>query len=243
MVLGQNRGGGSGDAELDDLRDRDAIESVVTRISVGHKARRHCTADDGEPQSAMSQRLVMARDDPDIERATEPLCSGDVGQFPQTTEQATGHAATDDDLARRFDPDQRAREEWELGHGLARCDHRQLGLAAFGRRDAVACERTGEAARLLGRAQRRAELHEALVEIAGCGGLGQRVHELGGARPEQLAAGGGLDVELDPEHACEHPRDVAVDERHALVIGDRGDRARGVGPDAADRAQLGGGAW
>jgi len=185
----------------------------------------------------------MARDDPHVERATEPLGGGDIGQFPQAAEQATRDAPTDDDLARVFDPDQRAREEWQLGGGLARRDHRQLALAAFRCRHASASERTREAARLFGGAQRRAELHETLVEIAGRGGLGQGEHQLAGTLPEELAAGGGLDVELDPEHAGEHARDVAIHQRHALVVGDRCDRARGVGPDAADRTQLGGGAW
>jgi hypothetical protein len=190
----------------------------------------------------MRQRLLVARDDTQIECAAEPLGRRGVGKLPESSEQATRDTPPDDDLARRLDPHQRAREHRQLVRGLAGRDHGELGLASGLRSHARSRERTREATRLLRRAQRRPELHQPLIQIARRTGLGQCQHQLAGALPEELGPGGGLDVELDPEHAGEHAGDVAVDQRHALVVRDRRDRARGVRPDPADRAQLGSGA-
>jgi hypothetical protein len=101
-------------------------------------------------------------------------------------------------------------------------------------------DRTHETARSGRRAHRRAELHEALVERAWRCRRRQRRHQRTRLGPQRLAARSRLDVELHREHACENARDVAIDERRALVVRDRCDRTRGVRPDARHRAQLGG---
>ena len=88
------------------------------------------------------------------------------------------------------------------------------------------------------RADRRAELHQALVEIAGRGRRGERGHQLAGPRPQRALPGGRLDVVGDRVDAGEHARDVAVDERRPLAERDRGDRARGVRADAGHLAEL-----
>ncbi len=131
-----------------------------------------------------------------------------------------------------------AREHRQLARLLAGGDHRQDILATFARRDAQRGEWTYETARRGRRAERGAELHQALVEIAGCGSLWERGHELLRVRPQRALTGRRLDVVLDREHAREHARDVAIDERRALAERDRRDRARGVRPDAGHAAQL-----
>jgi hypothetical protein len=66
----------------------------------------------------------------------------------------------------------------------------------------------------------------------------QRGHQLAGALPQRTLAGARLDVVIDCEHASEHARDVAVDERRAFTVCDRCDRTRGVRTDARHLAQL-----
>lgn len=101
-------------------------------------------------------------------------------------------------------------------------------------------EGTDQAARRGRRAQRRAELHQALVEITGCRALRQRGHQLAGGLPQRSTPRRGLDVNLDPAHARQHASHVAVDERRAFAECDRRDRAGGVRPDALDLEQLAG---
>ncbi len=186
----------------------------------------------------MSQRLVVVRDrrriDPDAERLGEVPRR----QLPQPAEQAIGGPPREHDLARRLEPEQLARDQRQRRGRLALRDDWQGGLTTLARGHAACRERADQAARGRRRAQRRAELHEALVEIAGRGGGGQGGHQLAGPRPQRLHAGGRLDVIGDAEHAREHAGDVAVDQRRALAVRDRGDRARRVRADAGDRTQL-----
>ncbi len=163
-------------------------------------------------------------------------------QLPQPTEQPLGGAAHDHDLVAARDPQERAGEHRQLARLLAHRHHRELVLTTRRVRGAQLRERADEAARLGWRAHGGAELHQALVEIAGRRYLRQRGHQLACPRPQRLSSGGALDVGLDREHAAEHPGDVAIDERRALAVRDRCDRARGVGPDARHLAQLGGAA-
>jgi len=187
----------------------------------------------------MSQRLVVTRDHRAIDIHAERLGELERRQLPQPAEQAIWPAAREDDLAGVFDPHERALDQRQVGRLLARGDHRQRVLPAGLRGGARGAQRTRQAARLGRRADRRAELHEALVEIAGLGVGRQGAHQLAGRGPQRLAAGGRLDVVLEAEHARQHARDVAVDQRRALAERDRRDRPRGVGPDARHRAQLG----
>jgi hypothetical protein len=123
-------------------------------------------------------------------------------QLPQAAEQPLRLATGEHDLAGAgLDPQRGAREDRQLALLLARGDDRQLVLPSSARRDTQLGDGTHEAARRLRRADRGAELHEALVELAGGVGLWQCVHQLAGARPQLALAGGGLDVVGHREHA------------------------------------------
>ncbi len=119
-------------------------------------------------------------------------------------------------------------------------DDRKLALAPGAARRARARDRTRAAARRGLAARGRAELHQALVEIAGCRRRGQGRHQLAGASPQLALTARRLDVVGDRVDPRQHARDVAVDEGRALAERDRRDRTRGVRADARDRAQLGG---
>jgi hypothetical protein len=87
-------------------------------------------------------------------------------QLPQAAEQSLGLTPGEHQLSTTLDPQLRAGEHGKLALFLARGDDRQLVLASRARGLAVRCERAQQAARLCRRAQGRAELHEALVELA-----------------------------------------------------------------------------
>lgn len=173
-----------------------------------------------------------------IDRNAEPLHDLQRRQLPQPAEQPLGPAPDQHDLAARGDPHQRPREHRQLALLLATRQDRQLGLPARARRHAVLRDRTYQAARLARGAHGRAELHQALVEIARRRVVRQRGHQLAGVTPQRLQPGGRLDVLGQGEHAPEHPGDVAIDERGALAERDRRDRPGGVRPDAGHLAQL-----
>ena len=173
-----------------------------------------------------------------IDRDAEALRGVEVGQLPQPSEQAARRPARDHDRARVLDPHVGAREHGQLVLLLARRHDGELVLPARAVRGAHRLDRADQAARRRRRADRGAELHEALVEIAGLRVGIERGHQLAGLRPQRLHALRRLHVLVDREHAREHPRDVAVDERRALAVRDRGDRARRVGSDARHAAEL-----
>jgi hypothetical protein len=218
----------------------DATNGVVARIPRLAKPLRHRGAHDGELQPAVGQRLVPVRDRRGID-VGDAERGGQLArrQLPEPAEQAGRRAPHEHDLVAVPDPHRGPREQRQLVLGLTRRDDRQLVLAPAARGLALRGERAGEARRFGRRAQRRAELHQALIEIAGRGIGGERRHQLAGARPQRALPGGGLDVVVDREHAGEHARDVAVDERRAFAERDRRDRARGVPPDAGHLAELG----
>ncbi len=190
----------------------------------------------------MRQRLVVIGDGRSIDRRVELLGNVVGRQLPQPTEQALRRAAHEHDLVTVLQPDQHPREHRQVGGLLARRYHRQRVLATRRVRGAQRRERACETARLRRRAHRRAELHEALIQITrrGCGR--QRGHQLARSGPQRLLPRCRLDVVLDREHAAEHAGHVAVDEGRALAVRDRCDRTGGVGPDARHVAQLGCGA-
>ncbi len=198
-------------------------------------------------QSTVAQRLVVIGDrrcfDGNAERLRDVQSVVTLWQLPQTSEQSFGCAAREHDLVAVGHPQRGAGQHWQLALLLASSDDGQLVLASRARGDAVGSERADQAAWRGRRAQRRAELHEALVEVTGRVIGRQRGHQLAGALPERALARGRLDVVVDRAHASEHARDVAIDEWRALAIRDRRDRAGGVRPDAGHAAQLARKAW
>ncbi len=113
---------------------------------------------------------------------------------------------------------------------LFRLARKHLGVAARPRR-AVLGPRTQRAGRLLRGAERGAEIHHRLGEVA----RAPRRRELGGELPDlRLRAG---QFVLDREQPRHDALDVAVDRRRARVERDRRDRGRRVGPDARQRGE------
>lgn len=106
-----------------------------------------------------------------------------------------------------------------------------LTLAA---RDTDLEERASQATRLTWQADGGTELHQRLVESARMRGR----HRLLREPPHHLLRVDEPQVLLEAEHAREDPHDVAVDDRRSLSVGEAGDGARGVGPDAADGQKL-----
>lgn len=111
-------------------------------------------------------------------------------------------------------------------------------MAPAARRFTALRERTHEAARGRRCARRRAELHQALVEITRCVLGWQRAHQLARERPQCLVTRRRLDVLGHRENAGEHTGDIAVDERRAFAKCDRCDRAGRVWTDAGHGSQL-----
>ncbi|CAN5415737.1 hypothetical protein BH11MYX1_BH11MYX1_23840 [soil metagenome] len=193
----------------------------------------------------MTQRLLVISDRflvdaRDSERARDLTDRLALRQLPQAPEQTTGCAPREHELATVREPQCVAREDRELALLLARGDDRELGLPAFTSRGAGLRDRAEQTLGRGRRAQRCAELHQALIQIARCERGGQRGHQLARALPERALARRRFDVIDDAVDPCEHPRDVAVDERRPFRVRDRGDRARGVRTDAGDAAQLAG---
>jgi hypothetical protein len=121
---------------------------------------------------------------------------------------------------------------------LASARDRQRVLAPRACSLASLVERAHEATRGLRRADRRAELHQSLVELTRCVLGGQCRHQLASTLPQCALARRRLDIELEAEDAREHTSDISVDERCPLLECDRCDRAGGVGSDAGNLAQL-----
>jgi hypothetical protein len=188
----------------------------------------------------MGQHGVAGRREPGADRGGGIRDRVALRKLPQPAEQALGPAAREQDPVAVGDPQRGAREQRQRVVLLARRQHRQLALPPGRARDARLAQRTHQAGRGR-RARRRAELHQALVEIAGRGPAGQGGHHRAGELPDPARARGRLHIEVDREHPREHARDVAVDQRGALAERDRRDRARGVRADPGHVAEVGGG--
>jgi hypothetical protein len=159
-------------------------------------------------------------------------------ELPEPAEQALRCAAGEEDLTIALCPQRDPLEQRELVDTLPPGHHRELVLAAEGAGAAErGRQRAGQARRGPRRADGGAELHEALVEVAGSAVRGQGGHDLASALPQELLAARRLHVVVDGEDAREHPGDVAVDQGRALAVGDRRDGAGGVGADAGHLAQ------
>ena len=186
----------------------------------------------------MRQRLVVVRDRLGPDRDPELLGELARRKLPQSAEQTAGAPAREHDAARVADPHQGAIENRQLVAPLASRRHRKFVNPIAARRDATRDQWAGRAARRGRRAQRRAELDQALVEITGIRGLGKRGHQLPGVSPRRVRARCGLDVVVDRVEPSQHARDVAVDDRRAFAERDRRDRTGGVAADPGYRAKL-----
>ena len=113
---------------------------------------------------------------------------------------------------------------------LRRLARKRLGVAARAGHASVH-PGTDAAGRLLRRADRCAEVHHRLGEIAGAALRHQRL----GARADFGL--GRRQFGLDGVEPRDHPLDVAVDRHRAAVERDRRDRRRGIAADAGQRAQ------
>lgn len=101
-------------------------------------------------------------------------------------------------------------------------------------RAAVRRQRAAAADRSRGRADRRAEVHQGLVERSRAAAR----HERRGDPPDRLVAGAahGLGVAAEP---CQHPPRVGLDDRRRQIERDRGDRPGRVPPHPGKRPQSG----
>ena len=154
-----------------------------------------------------------------------------AGQFQRAAEQPFERAGAQQDAAvRRLREERRAAP---LGSRLARLLARP-GLRLAGRRaGAVRLERAGPTVRAARRADRRADIHQRLREIARPVGGGQR-RSGGGDGCSRFG-----DRRIDRVQARHDARDVAVDRRGVPIERDGGDRRRRIGADAGQRAQHG----
>ncbi len=141
----------------------------------------------------MAQRLVVIGDrfvvGCNAERASDLYSRVALRQLPEASEEPLRRAAREHDLIAIRDPQRGAREDRQLALLLARGDDRQRVLPSRARGLALARERAEQAARRRRRAQRRAELHESLIEITRCVLARQRLHQLAGSLPERLLSG------------------------------------------------------
>ncbi len=119
-------------------------------------------------------------------------------------------------------------------HGIQRLLLRSLRSAEL-----LSGKRTLGAGRGAWRADQGAELHQRLIERAGCSVAWQRRHQFTRALPTKLGGGCRFDVVGNRIDAGEDARDIAIDERRALGIRQRCNRASGVRTNAGHVAQLG----
>ncbi len=124
----------------------------------------------------------------------------------------------------------RERQRFASGANLRR---RQRLLPTLLARLAVVAHGTQQTQRPLGKANRGAELHQRLVEIAGPRTLDERVGEL----PQRGFAGAISRGAFDGVKPREDPGHVSIDQRSLLAKGDRRDGSGGVATEAGQGAQ------
>src|SRR4030095_1354966 len=111
------------------------------------------------------------------------------------------------------------------GLGLAACVSHAIGL-----------QRTDLAARLLRTADRRAQVHHCLDEVAGPISRYYRFGEVPDFAPELVK--GMFQAIIDTAVASQNPRDVGIDRGNLLSEGNRGDRGRSIVSDARQSPKL-----
>lgn len=157
---------------------------------------------------------------------------GDGERLPKPGPQADGGALFHQDAPSVITKDH-ARESHSLALGL-HLGAGDLGLASRRLRTAESGEGAGVAGGRFRGADGRAEFHQGLIEHAGAIGAG---HERRGPLPRPVHRGLVAGSSVAGFDAQEDADDVAVHERGGLSVGDGGDGAGGVRPDAGDRPE------
>lgn len=153
-----------------------------------------------------------------------------LGELPEPAVEPAGRSPRHDPSSFFDDPGE---GDVTLDDARAELRRGQLGLPAGGARGADVVQRTDEAARVPRRADRRAQVHEALVVVAGS--LGRH---RGGRKLGEAAAPGGARGVVEGMDPRQDSRDVPVDDGEPVPERDRPDRARRVSPDAGERRDL-----
>jgi len=176
--------------------------------------------------------VSVCRDRIAVDVEAEPV---GLGELPEPAVETSGHPPRHEPSSILDDPGE---VDVTLDHLGADPRRGQLGLPPSRARGADVAQRTDETTRVARRADRRAEIHEPLVVVAGVFRGDRGRGELGEAASARRA--GRVVERVD---AREDPRDVPVDDRQAMPERDRTDRARGVGADAGQRRDVVGLVW
>lgn len=135
----------------------------------------------------MAQGLVVVRDrlgfGCNAERSRDLQARVRLRQLPESAEQTSRCTPGEHDEATVLDPQRCTRQHRELVLLLAWPHDRELVLAARACSLAMTCEWAHEAVRRGRTADRGAELHEPLIELAGSELGWQRGHQIPGALP------------------------------------------------------------
>jgi hypothetical protein len=163
---------------------------------------------DREPEPAVGEGVghdpdPLAEADRRPERGVE--CRG-PRELPEPAEQSAGRAANHEDAPAARDPARDRADERRLATSGERGDPRDEVAAP---REARARNRAAIAARARRHADRRAELHERLRELAGR----LAVRERRGRRPEPLADARSPRVTADGAEPAQDPLDVPIEHR------------------------------
>ena len=158
------------------------------------------------------------------------------GQFPHAGHDGVVRGALfEQDFGRgvAFSDDKSA-GDFAAGHGGA------FGSLVLAKRAAFCFQWTDKALRIARRANGGAEFHDGLVEVAGAARVDECSREfLNFAADGRFADG---IVRFPSADAAEDALDISVDHGDMLAVGDAGDGGGGVGADAGELAQFGGGA-
>jgi hypothetical protein len=155
------------------------------------------------------------------------LCFG-LGKLPQAPKEPFRSAMSEQDLALAKEQGGIAGQERLVIVSFAFRHQGKLGGAIVFVGSTLAAQRAGGAAGVLGSANQRAQLHQALVKVAGTF-LG---HEQSAESPQLFDSGRRFDVLFDLEDAAEQTSHVAVDESLLGTIGNGGDGASRVSTNA-----------
>ena len=164
-----------------------------------------------------------------IPRAIGARVPAVVGQCAHAAEHAFRRTADEPDLTVALDPEGRA---FALRLGLLHGLQRQLGLATQRARLTLRGQRAQQALGIARGADRCAEVHHRLGEVAGALGRGDRI----GGLADRLARA--RQRFIDREQPGDDALDVGIDHHRAPPEGNRGDGGGCVGAEAGELAQL-----
>lgn len=151
-----------------------------------------------------------------------------LGQLPESAVEAGWLAAGDQEALAANQPESVEGEELLVGVGLAGGGDRQLVLSPGASGQAELRDRTGPAARSPRRAQRRTELHEALVEVARSRFGNHFLRQV----PQLLRHVRATDGSLEQKQPRQDASHVAIYDGTSAAVGDRCDGAGRVASDA-----------